>query len=158
MMPASLQMNQYLRTIKFENPADQKPGLFEYSHKTDDDFFSWMKKHPEDWQDFNSGMQAVKLANPSVSTSAFAFDSELSDLSDSDIAVIDVGGGRGNMLVHFKEEYWQMKGRFILQELSGVLAEVEAEVPLKGIELMEYDFFTPQPIKGKALISLTPDY
>jgi hypothetical protein len=156
-MPVSLQMNQYLRSINFENPADQKPSPFAYAHKTDADFFSWLKQRPQDWTIFNSGMQAVNFANPSESASAFDFDIELSGLSDSDIAVVDVAGGRGDTLVRFKEQYRQIKGRFILQDLPGVLAEVEAEIPIKGIELMEYDFFTPQPIKGRTLILPTQD-
>jgi hypothetical protein len=154
-MPVSLQMHQYLRSINFENPADQKPGPFAYAHKTDADFFSWLKQRPRDWTIFNSAMQAVNFVNPGESTSAFAFDTELSGLSDCDIAVIDIGGGRGHTLLRFKEQYRQIKGRFILQDLPGVLAEVEPEIPAKGIELMDYDFFTPQPVKGKTLIWLT---
>lgn len=132
-MPVSLQMNQYLRSINFENPADQKPSPFAYAHKTDADFFSWLKKRPQDWTIFNSGMQAVNFGNPSESASAFDFDIELSGLSDSDIAVVDVAGGRGDTLVRFKEQYRQIKGRFILQDLPGVLAEVEAEIPIKEL-------------------------
>jgi len=148
MLPVTLQMNQYLRTIYFQNPADQKPGPFQYVNKTDEDFFNWVKKRPESWKKFNSGMQATNLLNPTESVSAFAFDTELSDVGENDVAIIDIGGGRGDALMSFKETYSQVKGQFILQDLPGVLAGVSEAISKKGIQLMEYDFFTPQPVKG----------
>lgn len=148
MLPVTLQMNQYLHTINFQNPADQKPGPFQYANKTDEDFFSWVKKRPESWTKFNSGMQATNLLNPTESVSAFAFDTELLDVGENDVAIIDIGGGRGDVLMSFKETYLQVKGQFILQDLPGVLADISEAISKKGIQLMEYDFFTPQPVKG----------
>jgi hypothetical protein len=41
----------------------------------------------------------------------------------------------------------EIKGRVILQDLPKVIEDISE--PLPGVEKMGYDFFTPQPIKGK---------
>ena len=40
-----------------------------------------------------------------------------------------------------------IKGRVILQDLPRVIEDISD--PLPGVEKIGYDFFTPQPIKGK---------
>ena len=63
-------------------------------------------------------------------------------------AFVDIGGGTGQQCVAIKEKFPNLSGKVILQDLPAVIAE--AKVP-ENIETMAYDFFTPQPVKGKRL-------
>lgn len=58
--------------------------------------------------------------------------------------IVDVGGGKGHDLIQFKERF--PRNRLVLQDLRGVVDGVEGLG--EGIEMVGYDFFTEQPIKG----------
>lgn len=78
----------------------------------------------------------------------FPIQSQIDDLRTDKVAVtlVDIGGNLGHDLVLFKKRWPGIGGRVVLEDLKEV---VDAnEVVLEGIEKVEYDFFTPQPIKG----------
>ena len=62
--------------------------------------------------------------------------------------LVDVGGNRGYEAASFKRKNLHIKGRCVVQDLPETLASAPA--PPEGIERIEYDFFTPQPIKGNS--------
>lgn len=66
--------------------------------------------------------------------------------NDSDVLMIDIGGGMGQDIQRFKQKYPDVGGRLILQDLPRTVANA---VVSEGIETMGYDFFTPQPVKGQ---------
>ena len=142
-------MGQYLSQLSFQNPGDQVPTGFGYTHGTDEDFFTWVKKRPDKWKIFNSAMQATNILNPGEDVSAFAFDEELRDVGENEVAIVDCGGGRGDFLRRVKEKWPGIKGRFVLQDLPGVVAGVGSDVKESSIECTAHDFFQPQPVKGK---------
>lgn len=69
---------------------------------------------------------------------------------EHEILLVDVGGATGHDLVAFHEQYPDLPGRLILQDLPLSIAEVK-DLP-KVIEPMAYDFFTEQPVKGMSII------
>lgn len=63
--------------------------------------------------------------------------------------IVDVGGSHGQVSIKIAEKFPQVK--CIVQDLPDVIAGLDSHVPeeLKGrVEGMEYDFLTPQPVKG----------
>ena len=60
--------------------------------------------------------------------------------------LVDVGGNHGYDILDFQKRHPHIKGRFVLQDLSETLAGIKT--PLECIEVMPYDIFTEQPIKG----------
>lgn len=65
---------------------------------------------------------------------------------DPEIAVyVDMGGSVGHQCARFKEQFPNVPGRVVLQDLPKT---VEAALPTPGVEVMAHDFFKPQPIKG----------
>lgn len=64
---------------------------------------------------------------------------------DEGVLLVDIGGNNGSDLVNFKADQPNLKGKLVLQDLPFVVSQVH----LPGIEVMAYDFNTPQPIKGK---------
>ena len=68
-------------------------------------------------------------------------------LSDNEDAVllVDVGGGLGQDISTLRQMVPTLRGRTILQELPEM---VQSFPGTEGIEIMEYDFFEPQLVKG----------
>ena len=64
--------------------------------------------------------------------------------------IVDVGGGRGQAMVAIKQALPGLQGRLICQDRPWVL-DSASQAELGGVEKMEHDFFTPQPVKGMTL-------
>ena len=63
-----------------------------------------------------------------------------------DVLLVDIGGGIGHDLLAFKARYPKLLGRLVLQELPHVIDSVTDTS--ESIELVKYDFFTPQPLRN----------
>jgi hypothetical protein len=77
------------------------------------------------------------------------FEGEISPLirSDTDVAIVDVGGSKGHVLEDVRRFLPGLRGRLVLEELSSTLEGIEVPV---GVEAIAYDFLKQeQPIKGK---------
>jgi 16S rRNA A1518/A1519 N6-dimethyltransferase RsmA/KsgA/DIM1 with predicted DNA glycosylase/AP lyase activity len=68
---------------------------------------------------------------------------------DTGVVMVDVGGGVGQVIEKVMEENPQVKGRFVLQDLGPIVEQARAKNP--KFQVMEYDFFTPQPVQGTLL-------
>lgn len=73
---------------------------------------------------------------------------------DVPVLVVDVGGGKGRDLKAFHQKFPTLPGQLVLQDRASVLDDEEVKGLDEKIEVMEHDFFTPQPIKGDLSLSL----
>ena len=73
-----------------------------------------------------------------------------SDDLSTEVTIVDVGGGRGQILNALRTARPHLKGEMIVQDLE---KEVEGRELFPGIRSMVHDFFTPQPIQGRQLYS-----
>lgn len=107
---------------------------------------------------FNEYMKAarrggqVQLWHERYPPAAKLKDEKLRDDSDA-LLMVDVGGGVGGQVGAFRQQYADLPGRCVLQDLPDTIKNNAS--PPANVELMAYDFFTPQPLKGKDQISLT---
>ncbi|KAI6900734.1 hypothetical protein KC318_g3111 [Hortaea werneckii] len=62
------------------------------------------------------------------------------------LLMVDVGGGVGGQVGAFRQQYADLPGRCVLQDLPDTIKNNVS--PPANVELMAYDFFTPQPLKG----------
>ena len=66
--------------------------------------------------------------------------------------IVDVAGNKGYDLIGFAAEYPKYEGTMILEDLPSTFAQLNEEerskIKAASIEMQEYNFFTPQPIKG----------
>lgn len=121
--------------------------LFKYAHGTDV-IFGLLERHPEQKKAFDDYMAARRVDDMPQWFEIYPAADNLGQLREDPSAalMVDVGGGPGQELARFKERYPHLPGRFVLQDLPITLNRIE-KLP-EGIEAMEYDFFTPQPVKG----------
>ena len=77
---------------------------------------------------------------------AYPVKERLGDAEEDEVLVVDIGGGEGHDLLALKARHPFLKGRLILEELPYMISQIKDT--LEGVELVEHDFYTPQPIKG----------
>lgn len=77
---------------------------------------------------------------------AYPVKERLSGAKENEVLLVDIGGGAGHDLLGFRARHSELKGRLILEELPYMINRVVDK--LDGVELVEHDFYTPQPIKG----------
>lgn len=75
------------------------------------------------------------------------------DPHNSDVLLVDVGGGRGHDTLSFATRHAPHPGKVVLQDREPVIAEVQDKDKLP-FECVAHDFFTPQPIRGARVYSL----
>lgn len=70
----------------------------------------------------------------------------------SKVVIVDVAGNKGYDLISFAAEHPEFEGTMILEDLPSTFAHLNtverSKIKAAGINLQEYNFFTPQPIKG----------
>lgn len=60
--------------------------------------------------------------------------------------MVDVGGGMGYELLALHHRFAGLPGRLVLQELPETIDNIVGDTI--GIEIMAYNFFDPQPVRG----------
>ena len=86
---------------------------------------------------------------------AYPVKERLGGAEEDEVLVVDIGGGTGHDLLGLKARYPDLKGRLVLEELPYLISRMTDK--LDGVELVEHDFYNPQPIKGtSSLRSLRP--
>lgn len=97
---------------------------------------------------FNTGMRIGKIGRRA---SVFPFGDilERDPCGDNDVAIVDVGGGRGQALETIREDWPTIKGRMVLQDLPNVIEDARTKGVPPFIETIPGSFFEGQSIKGK---------
>ena len=132
----------------WKNPISQIDNPYTFTHRTDGKtMWEFMAQLPDRKEAFNAAMQA-QTAGLSWIVGIFPFEEQLSKVATNDqtVLAIDIGGGRGQAITEIRALTKTIKGRVILQDLPEVIGEIKD--PLPGVELMKYNFFEPQPVKG----------
>ena len=148
--PIGAVLPQYIRETGFHQfptrPEDKNP--FFYAHGVQ--FWEFFTKYPEHRKDFDEYM-AARRKGLAKWHETFPIASVLGTNASTDaeaVLLVDVGGNKGHEIASFHEAHPDIPGRLILQDLPPMIERIRKDPP-NGIELMPYDFFTPQPVKGK---------
>lgn len=148
--PIGAVLPQYLRETGVhqfpKRPEEKSP--FSYAHNVE--LWEFFDKHPSDRVDFDEYLSKrrkglnqwyqmfpmAKILGPDAKRDPEA------------VLFVDVGGNKGHDAISFHEAHPRLSGRLILQDLQSMIDRLGKDPP-EGIELMPYDFFTPQPVKGR---------
>ena len=147
--PIGAVLPQYMRETGVHQfptrPEDKSP--FFYAHNIQ--FWNFFEEHPEDRRDFDEYM-SERRKGLAQWYEMFPVASVLGPGTKDDsqaVLFVDVGGNKGHEAASLHEAHPELPGRLILQDLPPMIERVSKNSP-KDIELIPYDFFTPQPIKG----------
>lgn len=135
----------YFREGGYRCPTDPRDGLMQYAFQTKMTTFELFKSIPRVFNDFNTFMGNTMGARE-YWVDWFPVQERLLYGAKTDSAlIVDVGAGRGHDMLAFNGKY-PGRGRLVLQDLPSVISSLDDLNP--AIEVMPYDFFTEQPVKG----------
>ena len=141
---------KYLREVGYRSPTDPNDGFTQYAFQTKLSTFELISTMPDIFKDFNSFMGRTVGARKKW-LEWYDVTGRLIQGASPDVPLfVDVGGGKGHDTIKFQEMF-PSSGQLILQDLAPVITSVQ-DLPF-GIDAIPYDFFTPQPVKGKAVLS-----
>ena len=138
------ELPNYLESTSFKNPENLAKDLFRYAIGTELTFFEWLHTQPTRLNSFSAAMAAssARQAGPLTATVSSLFPA---DDVEHPVLMIDVGGGRGQILNALRKARPDLKGQMIVQDLG---REIDGRAPSEEVQGMAYNFFTPQPIQG----------
>ncbi|PLB54026.1 S-adenosyl-L-methionine-dependent methyltransferase [Aspergillus steynii IBT 23096] len=139
---------EYLSSINYESPADHQPSLFGYARDTEKTMFEWLETQPEQRRIF-ADFQSATSENSHHRLKPFLQEVLSQTHMGSEVAFVDVGGGRGATLREVCRTLSPPPtGRVVLQDLPKVVEGLGTE---DGVEAMPYSFLDPQPVKGATI-------
>ena len=144
---------KFVERTNYQNPTDNKFSPFHLAHRVEDPFWQWLPKHSELLNNFNLWMMGQRDGRANW-LDFFPFEEQVSmgfDMTVNEALFVDVGGARGHEIKALKARYPALPGRIVLQDLPHT---VEQALPVDGMEVMAHDFFTAQPVKGKAFAAV----
>ncbi|KAJ5758155.1 uncharacterized protein N7511_006849 [Penicillium nucicola] len=144
--PTYQEMPRYLKETGYKNPTSFTDGIFQRAHNTDLHTFAFVHGDPVRSAHFNHFMKAQRGSQIKC-FGLYPFEEESKGWPSDKPLFVDVGGGAGYQTAAFKEQFPNLPGRLILQDLPEPVKDAEAVVS-KDVERMVHNFFEPQPIKG----------
>lgn len=145
-LPPAANLPKYMRETKFQNPQGQSAFEFTYQ-KT---LWEHLGVNPDQQRDcaaYMAGRRGGQIRWLDVFPVASQLEGKMSRGSgDDNVLLVDIGGNQGHDLKIFRKRFPDLPGRLILQDLPEAVNKIPA--PLEGIEVMPYNFFTPQLVKG----------
>ncbi|KAI9690721.1 MAG: hypothetical protein M1820_009873 [Bogoriella megaspora] len=145
-MPVTARLYQYFERTGYKNPEDAYNSPFQFGLNTNDHYFEWLKRNPEDQQAFNSVMTMGRTYRSEEWYKFYPVEQRL-QVKDTEVVLVDIGGGIGHDISEVKAQFPNLPGRMILQELPHVIDSIQQPLA-SGIETLKHDMFTEQPIKG----------
>ncbi|KAL9608390.1 MAG: hypothetical protein Q9167_006770 [Letrouitia subvulpina] len=153
-------MPYFLHSTRYRYPIEYSSAPFQYALHTPLGFWEYLDEDPQRAKLFNSGMRSFQ--NPATARGlgcTHLFYEELfqtAEIGSSDIAVVDMGGGRGQALEGIKAQFPSFKGRLILQDREDVIEDAKAKGVPDFIETMAGSFFEAQVVEEVSKANLSP--
>ncbi|OAA46423.1 O-methyltransferase, family 2 [Cordyceps fumosorosea ARSEF 2679] len=137
---------KYLKEYGYRCPTDPRDGFMQFAFQTKMTTFELFSSIPQVLKDFNLFMGNTMGAR-NYWVDWFPVEQQLlGGANDQAPLLVDVGGGKGHDLLAFHERY-HGRGKLVLQDLDSVTDSVKSTFD-PAIDVVTYDFFTVQPIKG----------
>ncbi|KAF2234935.1 O-methyltransferase family protein [Viridothelium virens] len=140
----------YLQKHQTIHQFPEKSGeetVFQYAFGNT--FFEYIKSNQAWKRNFDNFMSYRHSSTTWYETYPVEKELEIDNLKQDpqSVLLVDVAGGSGHDALTFRERFPGLPGRCILEDLPETLQRVD-QIERPGIELVPYDFYTPQPIKG----------
>jgi hypothetical protein len=133
---------------KRSEPNDTCYNPYTARHNQDGtNFVDIILQSPQLLKDFQAGMA---FEDSKISITGFYDFGSLAGANDGDrMTLVDVGGGHGQALADICRAFPSLNPkRMVLQDLGPVVERARSIHGSSGFEIMDYDFWKPQPIKG----------
>lgn len=142
-------LHMYLSDKGYTEPVDQRYSPYAWkSRQEGTDIWEIMAQHPERLHAFQAGLAHADASIPLLGYYDFA---QFSEDSSNRPTFVDIGGGAGHVIAQILQAYPQLDAsKFVLQDLPAVVKKAgENKTLSKQVQIMQHNFFTEQPVKGK---------
>lgn len=147
MLPAATRLYLYLREFGKKDVLTYTDTPHSWNDgKLGKTFWEVLNSDPKRVQAFARGLSLFDAIHPITSIYPFEEKHSAGNSPNRTLAV-DIGGGRGLAMLGLRKGCPTLQGKLVLQDRKEVLDAITAD-DLPGVEKMEHDFFTPQPVKG----------
>ncbi|KAI2465552.1 S-adenosyl-L-methionine-dependent methyltransferase [Annulohypoxylon bovei var. microspora] len=160
-MPAIAQAPSWFKKTGYQNPTDPKDSLLHYAFDCKGtELFPWLSlpENVHHWDDANTFFEGDK-SRPSwvtwfpVREKLISNRSNVGSVNDGEAPLlVDVGGGRGQDITEFEQQFPDISGRLVLQDQRLVLDSAISLSP--RVEKYAIDFFNESPVKGARIYFL----
>ena len=148
MIPLS-RLPEYFAERGWKSPQNAFDGPFQFAMGTDKHMYDYIGTKPKLQQAFNTTMAVSQRRGGPAWYEYFPVNERFSDVSPTEILLVDIGGGQGASLAGFRKAHPEISGRLILQDLPAVISSIDTDMlSASTIEAMPHDFFHPQPIRN----------
>ncbi|CAL3966109.1 hypothetical protein PZA11_002873 [Diplocarpon coronariae] len=130
----------------FKNPIDAQNSPFTFAHgEVDKGIFDILEENPRSMALFNSAMAIHATVGMREVAQAYPFDKLVPNKEG--FVLVDVGGGKGQMLNEIRAAYPDLQGSLALEDMKVVLDG--GVIVSSDVKLQPFDFFKEQqPIRG----------
>ena len=141
-------LSAYFDERGFKNVTDHLDTPWGYARGVKGvDPFTLLARYPESHKAFNEAMVVDTELAARELCDTFPFDSLAP--GESDVVLVDVGGGKGQTMAHVLKTFPGLRGRVVLEDLASVLHGERLMVEDERLQVQAYDFLSEeQPIKG----------
>lgn len=150
MFPIGAKVLEYMRTQDFQEfPKGDQKGISEFALGMP--LWEAMRLDPMAKQVYDTYMSGRRAIVKDHWYDAYPVKEKLTNETlhggKDEVLLVDIAGNTGHDIKSFRDNFSDLPGRLILQDLKETLDIIKD--PLERIETMQYDFYTPQPIKGQ---------
>ncbi|KAF2275665.1 S-adenosyl-L-methionine-dependent methyltransferase [Westerdykella ornata] len=145
---AVARLPEYFAQNGYKNPDDAFQGPWQFLEKTDKHYFDWLADHPNLQHAFNTSMTISRMGQVHW-FEFYPVREKLSGVSASDTTLVDIGGGVGHDVVAFRNQFPDIPGKLVFEDLPSVVASGVANGLPSGVEGVGHDFLHPQPASVK---------
>jgi hypothetical protein len=152
-MRVFIKLPDYFKTHKHEGLCDLTKSPYAYACGLEGlTYYESISHDPDRFNMFNMTLTQIV---PVLGMFPFSSMKQQVEAETDRPFIVDICGGRGQSLVRIQEEAPNGFGaKMILQERKDVLDSLSPD-DIPGIEKMEYDFFTSQPVHSTPLFSVS---
>lgn len=144
MAPAFVHCPAYFAANGYREPANQETGP--YAEVFNCTYWQRINTTPKLKNDLDTYMSAHKKGGSSL-VDLLPYSELVAGYNSAfPVLLVDIGGGVGHQCKELRSRYPSLPGDIVVQDLQCV-----QDVGLAGVRGMAYNFFDPQPIRGKIL-------
>jgi hypothetical protein len=136
---------EYFAQNGWKNPRDINDTPFQFVMGDKLRYFDYLSSKPYYQNAFNTVMTSSYRRSGKKWFEFFPVEKKLQVQDESDVLLVDVGGGHGSDLLLFRERFPDLPGKLILQDLPHVIETAAIPSSIVG---QGHDFFDEQPLKG----------
>jgi hypothetical protein len=138
-------LNEHFKSTGYKEPSNPAKGPYQKLHNTDTSFYEHIANKPDHSENFTLAMTANSGA--SFDLSKYPFPEKLARVGADEIAPIDCGGGRGQVLRELNTIFPSWGAKMMLQDRPEVLESLKDEKK-RGFEIMAHSFYDEQVVRG----------